>query len=115
MPRPIRWLQPHTRWFVTTRTLEARLLLVPSPELNERIGFWFGRALKRFPGIEAHALYVASNHLHVVVTDRDGSLSAFFGYFLGFVARVGAAGPYFFCLCVERRDRAASRIVRETA
>lgn len=87
MPRPIRWLQPHTRWFVTTRTLEARLLLVPSPELNERIGFWFGRALKRFPGIEAHALYVASNHLHVVVTDRDGSLSAFFGYFLGFVAR----------------------------
>ncbi|MFO0966851.1 MAG: hypothetical protein U0793_14860 [Gemmataceae bacterium] len=35
------------------------------------------------------------------------------GYSL--VARVGAAGPYFFCLCVERRDRAASRIVRETA
>ncbi len=87
MPRPVRWLRPHTRWFVTSRALEARFLLVPSDALNQRVGFWLGRALKRFPGIRAHALYVASNHVHACVTDRDGSLSAFFGYFLGQLAK----------------------------
>ncbi|MFN7955364.1 MAG: hypothetical protein U0610_26810, partial [bacterium] len=87
MPRPIRWLQPRTRWFVTSRALEARFLLVPSVALNQRVGFWLGRALKRFPGIRAHGLYVASNHVHAVVTDRDGSLSAFCGYFFGKLAK----------------------------
>ncbi len=87
MPRPIRWLQPHTRWFVTSRALEARFLLVPSVALNQRVGFCFGRALKRFPGVRAHALYVASNHVHFLVTDQDGSLSGFCGYFLGKLAK----------------------------
>lgn len=87
MPRPIRWLRPRTRWFVTSRALEARFLLVPSDALNQRVGFWFGRALRRFPGIHAHAIYVASNHIHSVVTDLDGSLSAFFGYFFGQLAK----------------------------
>ncbi len=60
---------------------------MPSDPLNQRVGFWFGRALRRFPGIHAHAIYVASNHIHAVVTDLDGSLSAFFGYFFGQLAK----------------------------
>ncbi len=87
MGRPIRWLQPRTRWFITSRALEARCLLVPSVAINQRVGFWLGRALKRFPGIRAHALYVASNHVHACVSDLDGSLSDFVGYFLGNLAR----------------------------
>ncbi|MFN7956067.1 MAG: hypothetical protein U0610_30425 [bacterium] len=87
MPRPIRWLQPRTRWFVTSRTLDAKFAFVPNVAVNQCVGFWFGRALKRFPGVHAHAIYVASNHLHACVTDRDGSLSAFVGYFLGQLAK----------------------------
>ena len=57
-------------------------------------------ALQRFPAIRLHALYVASNHLHAVVTDEDGSLSAFCGFFLGNLAKdvnelVGRLGPVF--------------------
>ncbi len=44
-------------------------------------------ALERFPAIRLHALYVASNHLHAVVTDADGSLSGFCGFFLGSLAK----------------------------
>jgi hypothetical protein len=85
--RPLRWLTPRTRWFVTTRCLESRFFLKPTPALNQRFGFWLAKALARYPAIRLHAVYAASNHLHAVLTDTDGSLSAFCGYFLGMLAR----------------------------
>lgn len=85
--RPLRWLTPGTRWFITTRCLESRFLLRPTDALNQRVGFWMATALERYPGIRLHALYVASNHLHAVVTDIDGSLSGFCGFFLGSLAK----------------------------
>lgn len=85
--RPVRWLTPGTRWFITTRCLESRFFLKPTTALNQRVGFWLATALDRFPGIRLHAVYAASNHLHLIVTDLDGSLSTFGGFFLGRLAK----------------------------
>lgn len=87
MGRPLRWLRPRQRWFVTSRCLEARFLLRPDVAMKQRFGFWLAKATQRFPGIRVHAAIQLSNHTHLCVTDDDGSLAAFCGYFFGMLAR----------------------------
>jgi REP element-mobilizing transposase RayT len=53
---------------VTCRTIQSRLLLKPSLELNDIILGILGRALHLFPGIKLHAFVFLSNHYHLLLT-----------------------------------------------
>jgi hypothetical protein len=44
MPRPLRFVPEHALVEITTRTLQGRLLLRPSPELNDLVLGIVGRA-----------------------------------------------------------------------
>ncbi|MBI4817663.1 MAG: hypothetical protein HY791_15485, partial [Deltaproteobacteria bacterium] len=85
--RPIRENTPHKTWFVTSRTLESRFFLKPDPEAVEVMGFVLARALRRFPSIRLRAYVFLSNHLHLVLTDERGELSAFCQQLFGNLAR----------------------------
>jgi hypothetical protein len=43
MPRPLRFIPEHSLAEITTRTLHGRLLLKPSPELNDLVLGVIGR------------------------------------------------------------------------
>lgn len=72
-------------YFVTARTMQARLLLRPSTETNELVGGVLARAVERH-GIELFGYVFTSNHLHLLVRARDGSLSRFMQYLKGNIA-----------------------------
>ena len=61
--------KPNTTFEVTTRTLQGRLLLRPSKELNRIILGILGKALERYP-VLLHLVVVVSNHIHLIVTAR---------------------------------------------
>jgi hypothetical protein len=66
---------------VTCRTVQGRLLLVPSPQLNDIILGVLGRAQRLYP-VEIVAYVFASNHYHLVLrVDHAKQLSDFVGYF----------------------------------
>jgi hypothetical protein len=44
MPRPLRFIPEHSLVEITTRTLQGRLLLKPSPELNDLVLGVIGKA-----------------------------------------------------------------------
>jgi len=79
--RPLRHLPPNTSWFVTSRCLQAQYLLRPDEQMTKRFGYWLGRALKRYPGIELFAAVQMSNHFHLVLKDASSELASFMGYF----------------------------------
>ena len=53
----------------------------PDEEMTKRFGYWLGRALKRYPGIELYAAVQMSNHFHFVLKDTASELALFMGYF----------------------------------
>jgi REP element-mobilizing transposase RayT len=72
---------------VTCRTLHARLLLRPSPELDEIIGGILGRAQRLYP-LQLINYVFASNHYHLLVWVQDAErLSQFVGYLNSNLAR----------------------------
>jgi REP element-mobilizing transposase RayT len=73
-------------YFVTARTFQARMLLRPSPAVNDVIGGVLARAVSRFD-VELYGFVFASNHMHLLVRARNGSLSAFMQYLLGNLSR----------------------------
>jgi len=89
MGRPLRFLpRPQTTFEVTTRCVQARLLLRPSARLNELVLGVLGRALSRWPEVKLHLVVVAANHMHLLVTVSDsGSLSAFMCFVNSNIAR----------------------------
>ena len=89
MARPLRYLSNDRALVeITTRTIQGRLLLRPSKELNESIVGVLGRALEFSPGIELHAVAHLSNHLHFLLTVPDAQLLARFMCFVnGNIAR----------------------------
>ncbi|MBI2377614.1 MAG: hypothetical protein HYV07_26670, partial [Deltaproteobacteria bacterium] len=98
--RPLRELVPDSLWFVTTRTVEGRLFLLPIHEVNQIVGFHLARALRKFPAIELIALIGLSNHLHLALRDGGSQLSAFCQYLFGNIAvdinsLLGRSGPLF--------------------
>jgi REP element-mobilizing transposase RayT len=79
--------EPNTTFEVTTRTLQGRLLLRPSKELNRIILGILGKALERYP-VLLHLVVVVSNHIHLIVTARDTKLlSRFMQYINSNIAR----------------------------
>ena len=68
---------------ITIRTIQSRLLLRPSPELNEIVRGVLGRALSLYD-VKLAAFSVMSNHIHLLVTPANGKeLADFMGYVNG--------------------------------
>lgn len=70
MPRPIRFIPPHSIVEVTTRTVHGRLLLRPSPATNEAILGILGRA-QELTAMTVHYAVVLSNHVHLLLRPRS--------------------------------------------
>jgi REP element-mobilizing transposase RayT len=72
---------------VTCRTLQGRLLLRPSPELNDIAAEVLGRAQRLYP-VDIVAFSLLSNHYHMIVRAESAKrLSRFVGYFNSNLAR----------------------------
>jgi REP element-mobilizing transposase RayT len=87
MSRSIRFIPAGSTVEVTSRTLEGRLLLTPSPELNTII-----EGCLAFSGevyqVDIHAYAFLSNHFHLLLTVRDAKqLAEFMGHFKSKLAR----------------------------
>ena len=63
MPRPLRFIPEHSLVEITTRTLQGRLLLKPSPELKDLILGVIGKAQHDYKMV-LQGFVVASNHAH---------------------------------------------------
>lgn len=73
---------------ITTRTVQSRLLMVPTPECRDLILGVIGRALERHPAILLHALVFLSNHYNLLLTTPDaGTMSSFMCFVNSNVAR----------------------------
>jgi REP element-mobilizing transposase RayT len=72
---------------VTCRTIQGRLLMRPSPQLNEIILGVLGRAQRLYP-LEIVGYVFTSNHYHLLLrVETAERLSQFMGYFSGNLAR----------------------------
>ena len=89
MTRPIRYCPyPFTLFEITTRTLQSRFLLKPSPELNEIVLGILGRALALYPDIKLHCFVFLSNHYHMLLSCPDTErMSKFMGFLNGNLAK----------------------------
>jgi REP element-mobilizing transposase RayT len=87
MARRLRYIPPNSVVEVTTRTIQGRFLLRPSPELNALILGIIGRALTRY-AVQVHALAFLSNHYHMLLSVADAqALSKFMEYVNGNIAK----------------------------
>ena len=77
MSRARRFTPPRSVVEITTRVLQSRLLLRPSPEVNAAILGVLGRALWLYQ-VELFAFAFLSNHFHLVVSPADGETLARF-------------------------------------
>lgn len=72
---------------VTTRTIQGRLLLTPSPKFNQIILGVLGRAQRRYE-VEIHEFVFMSNHYHLLLSVKSAlQLARFTGYFNGNLAK----------------------------
>ncbi|MCP4200882.1 MAG: hypothetical protein GY769_03005 [bacterium] len=88
MPRRLRFIPPEGSVVeVTTRTIQGRLLLRPSPQLNSLILGVLGRA-QRVYGVKIHDFIFMSNHYHLLLSVRSAlQLARFMGYLNGNLAK----------------------------
>jgi REP element-mobilizing transposase RayT len=78
--RNLRHFPPGSLVEVTTRTVQGRPLMVPSPLLNQIIVGVLGRAQNRYP-VRIHSYAFTSTHYHLIVTVDDArQLAQFMGY-----------------------------------
>jgi hypothetical protein len=81
MSRPLRFIPEGSLVEVTTRTIQGRLLLRPSPELNDLVLGVIGRAQHLY-AMTIHAFTVASNHAHLLLSPSDAEQLARFMQFV---------------------------------
>jgi hypothetical protein len=81
MPRPLRFVPDNALVEVTTRTLQGRLLLRPSPELNDLVLGIVGRAQAHY-GMIIHAFVVTSTHAHFILSPSNAEQLARFMQFV---------------------------------
>lgn len=87
MPRRLRFVPPNTLVEVTCRTVQGRLLLRPSPILNEITLGVLARAARR-AAVKVHAYAFLSNHYHLLVSVEDAQrLATFMNYLNSNLAR----------------------------
>ncbi|MCY1083369.1 transposase [Archangium lansingense] len=78
---PLRMFQEEGFYFVTSRCFQGRLLLRPSPQVNEVVGGVLARAVQQSDGdVRLHAFTFASNHFHLLVWARGPALASFMQY-----------------------------------
>ncbi len=65
MAYPVRHFDPQTIYFLTSRTIQSRLLMAPSDKANELIGGILARAVRQCE-IELFAYVFTSNHFHLM-------------------------------------------------
>ena len=65
-----------TSYLITRNTSERRYFLRPSKELCEAILYCIADAQARHP-VNIHAFCAMSNHIHIVITDLDGTAPLF--------------------------------------
>lgn len=70
---------PDSIYFVTTRTVDGRLFLRPSPEVNNIIGAVLADAQQRYR-IELFDYVFLSNHMHLAVRSVAGQIPSFMQY-----------------------------------
>ena len=70
--RPLRYIPPGSLVEVTSRTIQGRLLLRPSHQVNDIILGVLGRALALFD-VKVCALAVLSNHFHALLLPADAA------------------------------------------
>ena len=81
MARPLRFVPPNSIVEVTTRTMQGRLLLRPSPELTEIILGILGKAQDMY-GMAIHAFVVLSAHAHFLLSSTGADQLALFLQFV---------------------------------
>ena len=81
MPRPLRFIPEHSLAEITTRTLQGRLLLKPSPELNDLVLGVIGKAQDTYKMV-IHGFVVVSNHAHLLASPTSAQQLARFMQFL---------------------------------
>jgi hypothetical protein len=87
MPRPIRFIPDKSLVEVTTRTLQGRLLLKPSPELTDIILGIIGKAQERY-AMTIHAFVFLSTHAHFLLSPSyPGQLALFMQFVNANVAK----------------------------
>ena len=88
--RPIRFFQAGQLYFVTNRTIQSRLLMRPSPLINQTIGAIVCRGLQRYP-VKLYAFVFTSNHFHLILSGRSIHIARFMAHLQSNIARrVGA-------------------------
>jgi putative transposase len=75
-----------TTYLLTRRCTQRQFLLRPSRATTRLLGFLLAVASERFQ-VDVHAFCAMSNHLHLVVTDREARLPAFCSFLDSLVAR----------------------------
>src|SRR5512140_569718 len=87
MARPLRFIPPGSLVEVTTRTLQGRLLLKPSPELTDLILGVVGKAQALY-GMTIHAFVFLSTHAHFLLSPASaGQLARFMQFVNANVAK----------------------------
>src|SRR5512136_99987 len=81
MPRPLRFVPEHSLVEITTRTLQGRLLLKPSPELTDLILGVIGKAQALY-GMTVHAFVFLSTHAHFLLSPSSAGQLALFMQFV---------------------------------
>jgi len=81
MPRPLRFVPANALVEVTTRTLQGRLLLKPSPELTDIILGVIGKAQDIYK-MSIHAFVVMSTHAHFLCSPSSADDLARFMQFV---------------------------------
>lgn len=92
MSRRLRFIPSESLVEVTSRTLQGRLLLQPTPRIAELCRGVLARAVRHYP-VEIHAFAFLGNHYHLLLSTPDAQcLSAFMNYLNSNLAReVGRA------------------------
>jgi hypothetical protein len=81
MPRPLRFIPEHSLVEITTRTLQGRLLLKPSPELTDIILGIIGKAQALY-GMTIYAFVFLSTHSHLLLSPTSAGQLALFMQFV---------------------------------
>lgn len=88
--RPIRLFEEDKLYFITNRTIQGRLLMRPSPLLNQTIGAILARGLQLFP-VRLYGFVFTSNHFHLILSGKPRAISRFMSHLQSNTARqVGA-------------------------
>jgi REP element-mobilizing transposase RayT len=86
MGRRRRFFEKERIYFITTKTVQDRFLLKPSPLVNEVIGGILARAVQMYD-VELFGYIVMSNHVHLLARAEGKKLSEFVQYVFGNIAR----------------------------